>query len=97
MSMKRTKKSSSATKGSQSEGSMGFNPPTTVLPKWEEATAEKPDEAFVPYALSRTFTRSELVLHPKFGKGVVVGVDGARIEVLFSDGVRKLAHGVASA
>ncbi len=92
MSMKRTKKNSS-TKGAQSDGSLGFNPPTTVLPNWEDATGNKPDESFVPYVTARAFIRGELLGHTRFGKGVVVGVDGGRIEVLFADGVRKLAHG----
>jgi hypothetical protein len=30
--------------------------------------------------------------HPKFGKGLVMGVVGARIEVLFKDGRKKLGH-----
>ena len=33
-----------------------------------------------------------LIKHSKFGKGLVIGVDGARIEVLFEDGTKKLAH-----
>ncbi|MEZ4408665.1 MAG: hypothetical protein R3A52_19660 [Polyangiales bacterium] len=33
--------------------------------------------------------------HPKFGKGLVVAVDGGRIDVLFEEGVKKLVHGVS--
>ncbi len=94
MSMKRTKKATS--KVSQTEGSLGFNPPTGGVPKWEEAIANKADDSFVAYTPSRRFAKEEYVSHAKFGKGYVVGVDGNRIEVLFEDGIRKLAHGVTA-
>lgn len=94
MSMKRSKKaSSSSSKGSQGEGSLGFNPPPSALPRWDEIVASQPDESFSPYSVGASFERNALVNHVKFGKGVVLGVDGKKIEVLFSDGVKKLAHG----
>ncbi len=94
MSMKRTKKTSNA-KGSQGEGSLGFNPPTTDLPKLDEVLADKPDTAFVDYAPARTFARGELVSHAKFGRGCVVATEAGRVEILFAEGVKKLAHGVS--
>ncbi len=94
MSMKRTKKATSGKSG-QSEGSLGFNPPTHDLPKLDEVLADKPDSAFADYAPSRALARGDLVAHAKFGRGYVVAVDGSRAEILFAEGVKKLAHGVA--
>ncbi len=94
MSMKRTKKASSSGRGAQAEGSLGFNPPTSGVPDWAEITGDKPDSAFVAYAPAQTYGRNDLVQHAKFGRGVVLAVDGSRIEVLFQEGVKKLGHGV---
>ena len=41
---------------------------------------------------SNGLTKGQLLVHPKFGKGVVLGVEGQRIEVLFEDGPKKLGH-----
>ncbi len=91
MSMKRTKKATSS-KSSQAEGSLGFNPPPG-LPKLDEVIADKADSDFVDYAPTRTFARGDLVNHVKFGKGYVVSVDPSRAEILFAEGIKKLAHG----
>ncbi len=92
MSMKRTKKATNS-KGSQGEGSLGFNPPPTGLPNLDEVLADKADSDFVAYAPSRTFNRGDLVNHARFGKGYVVGTDTSRAEILFAEGLKKLAHG----
>ena len=42
--------------------------------------------------MTARFTKGQLLAHPKFGKGVVVAVEGQRIEVLFEDGPKKLGH-----
>jgi hypothetical protein len=94
MSMKRTKKATGGAR-SQSEGSLGFNPPTGDVPPWDQVVQDKPEESFIPYTLARTFVRNDLVLHKTFGKGLVLAIDGARIEVLFAEGVKKLAHATA--
>jgi hypothetical protein len=94
MSMKRAKKATNS-KSSQGEASLGFNPPTTGIPNLEEALAGKSDEDFVAYAPSHTFKRGDLVAHTKFGRGVIVSTDGSRAEMLFADGLKKLAHGVS--
>jgi hypothetical protein len=59
---------------------------------WEEQVANQPEEAFLPYSLQSTLTKGALVSHPKFGKGVVVGVEAQRADVLFADGKKKLGH-----
>ena len=61
-------------------------------PTWEADVAGKPDDAFVPYALTSKFERGALILHPKFGKGIVIRSEGKQIDVRFQDGDKKLAH-----
>ena len=62
-------------------------------PKWKDVVADKPDGAFAAYASALTFEKDALVNHSKFGKGVVVEVDGNKLHVLFEEGIRKLLHG----
>lgn len=61
---------------------------------WEKDVSVKPDEEFTKYAPQARFTKEAFVLHAKFGKGVVVDVEPSRVEVLFQDGPKKLAHGL---
>jgi hypothetical protein len=61
---------------------------------WEQAIAGKAATAFKPYQISTTFNPGELVRHSKFGDGVVARViDRGKVEVLFQDGPRTMAHG----
>ena len=63
---------------------------------WEQAIAGKPATAFKPYRISNVLGAGELVRHPKFGDGVVARViDRGKVEVLFKDGPRTMAHGQA--
>jgi hypothetical protein len=59
---------------------------------WQQAMEGKAEADFKPYAVAGTFSRGDLVRHPKFGNGVVTAVEAGKIEVLFEDGSRKLAH-----
>jgi hypothetical protein len=62
---------------------------------WEKAIAGQPTAAFKAYSTKSNFGQGELVRHPKFGDGVVARViDRAKIEVLFQDGSRTMAHGL---
>lgn len=46
------------------------------------------------YQTSERFQRQELIKHPSFGVGVVVGLrDSNKIDVGFRDGLKTLAHG----
>jgi len=65
-------------------------------PKWKDVVADKPDGAFAAYAQGETFEKDALLAHSKFGKGIVVEVDGNKLHVLFEEGVRKLLHGTTS-
>ncbi|HEX9296642.1 MAG TPA: hypothetical protein VF881_12430 [Polyangiaceae bacterium] len=69
--------------------------PSSVLkpPKWKEAVADKPDGAFTAYSPDQTFGKDALVAHSKFGKGIVLEVDGNKVHVLFEEGIRRLMHG----
>jgi len=62
---------------------------------WEKDVASQPDELFAKYAPQSRFAKDAFVLHAKFGKGVVIDVEPSRVEVLFQDGPKKLAHGLS--
>ncbi|HEY4120222.1 MAG TPA: hypothetical protein VGM56_20295 [Byssovorax sp.] len=62
--------------------------------QWEHAIAGQPSSAFKPFRIVETFVQGELVRHSKFGDGFVVRViDRGKIEILFQDGPRTMAHG----
>ena len=92
MSIKRTKQRSFG-RGRDAEES-SFGPAKNAEPEktWAQHMEGKGDDAFVPYAMTSRFAKGALLIHPKFGKGAVVGVEGPRIEVLFEDGPKKLGH-----
>lgn len=61
---------------------------------WESAIAGQPPTAFKPYRVTEHFQEGELVHHKKFGDGVVRAVvDRGKVEILFQDGPRTMAHG----
>jgi hypothetical protein len=94
MSIKRTKQRSFSSREQDSEAGSPFGNKTVEPVKtWAEQLEGKGDESFVAYAFSSRFEKGALLAHPKFGKGVVVGVEPQRIEVLFEDGLKKLGHG----
>jgi len=60
---------------------------------WERAIAGQPANAFSPYKVSNVFEPGQLVRHTKFGDGVVFKViDRTKVEILFQDGPRTMAH-----
>ncbi|MBK9263403.1 MAG: hypothetical protein IPM54_26815 [Polyangiaceae bacterium] len=62
--------------------------------QWEHAIAGQPMSAFKPYRITLTLGTGELVRHPKFGDGVVARViDRGKVEILFQDGPKTMAHG----
>jgi hypothetical protein len=97
MSMKRSKQRGTGS-GRQADGeeeSPAWAKQADPDPAWSEVDS-KPDETFLPFALSSRYAKGDLIRHPKFGKGVVLLVEGTRIEVLFQDGKKKLGHAVAN-
>jgi hypothetical protein len=96
MSMKRSKQRSSGSGrfSGKDDDSPAWAKPEGPEPSWADVDA-KPEASFVPFALSSRYAKGDLILHPKFGKGLVLGVEGTRIEVLFHDGKKKLGQPVA--
>ena len=94
MSIKRSKQRSHGSgRGGDDDGATGWGKPPEPEKTWAEHLEGKADDAFAPYAMSARYAKGQLLTHPKFGKGVVVNVEGARIEVLFEEGAKKLGHG----
>jgi hypothetical protein len=89
--MKRTKQKTSGRSGSTSSFG-GFGSAKEKEPTWADAMTDKPEDAFVPHSMTTHFESGALISHTVFGKGLVLSVDGAKIEVLFQDGKKKLAH-----
>lgn len=57
--------------------------------------ADQPDAAFVAYSAKGRFTAGTLLSHPTFGKGLVLGAEGRKMEVLFAESRKMLIMGVA--
>ena len=93
MSIKRTKQTNYGGRTRDLGGDDPFAKPVEPEKPWAEQLAGRADDAFVPYALAQKFEKGALLTHPKFGKGIVVKVEGPRIEVLFEEGTKKLGHG----
>ena len=91
--MKRTKQRGSGGGRDKELDKDFWGKPTEPEKTWEEQVDGKPDEEFAPYSMTQRFTKGQLVLHPKFGKGVVTDVEASRIEILFQEGKKKLGHG----
>jgi hypothetical protein len=95
MSMKRTKQRGTGGGRDKDTDTDFWAKPAAPEKTWDEATAGQPDEAFAPYSMTTRYAQGQLVTHPKFGKGVITGVEPSRVEILFQDGKKKLGHGVA--
>jgi hypothetical protein len=94
MSMKRTKQRGAG--GRDKDTDVDFwAKPSEPEKTWEQQVEGQPDDGFVPYVLSERYTKGQLVLHTKFGKGVVLEVEATRVEILFQEGKKKLGHGQA--
>jgi hypothetical protein len=65
---------------------------------WEKRVSGHAVTDFKPYRISTVFDTNDLVHHAKFGDGYVVRVvDKAKIEIMFRDAMRTLAHGIETA
>jgi hypothetical protein len=93
MSMKRSRaKSGGSGRATGEDESSYFAKPKEPEKTWAEHLEGKGDDAFLVYAMTSRYSKGQLLTHPKFGKGVIVGVEGTRIEVLFEEGPKKLGH-----
>lgn len=96
MSIKRQRQYSTASRsGDSPEQKKKASRDKTPLPSWNELVESQPDASFTPYAMATKFEKGALITHPSFGKGMVLAVEGTRIEVLFEGAVKKLVHGVS--
>jgi len=55
-------------------------------------TWRAPEQTVHAYGASKTFAIGDLIEHPKFGRGAVVGSLAQRIDVEFPDGMHTLVH-----
>ena len=93
MSIKRVKQAKRGPRrNDEAESSVLTKKPPEKQWVWADDVATQSEEAFLPYALTATFEKGALLLHSKFGKGVVTDIDGPNIEVLFAEGAKKLRH-----
>jgi hypothetical protein len=93
MSMKRNKQKGSASEQKDEADASFWAKPAAPELTWDEHMEGKADDAFAPYSMAERFAKGQLVVHSKFGKGVVVDAEASRIEILFQDGKKKLGHG----
>jgi hypothetical protein len=94
MSMKRTKQRGAGGRDKDFETDF-WAKPAEPEKTWEQHVDGQPEDAFAPYTLSNRYAKGQLILHVKFGKGVVVDADAAKVEILFQEGKKKLGHGQA--
>ena len=96
MSIKRTKpKVDRRDSGDESAGGSVSSNSRKKETTWQEAVADKPESAFTSYTASGRFTPGTLLNHRTFGKGIVLSVDGQKMEVLFAESKKNLAMGMA--
>jgi hypothetical protein len=93
MSMKRSKQRNAGPSRSSDDDSPAWAKPAEAEPTWADVET-KPEASFVPFVLASRYSKGDLILHPKFGKGLVVAVEATRIDVVFQDGKKKLGHSV---
>jgi len=62
---------------------------------WEKSVNGRAVSDFRAYRVSEIFEEGDLVRHSKFGDGVVTRLlEGKKVEILFKDDARTLAHGL---
>ena len=93
---------SAVTRGSTSNGPRSTRGPTkaqqAVMDRertWEKSVNGRAVNDFRPYRVSEIFEEGDLVRHSKFGDGIVTRLlEGKKVEILFKDDARTLAHGL---
>lgn len=66
---------------------------TTIMREWQEATSNRDPSEFLPYAMTSTFEPGQLVMHPKFGEGLVrEELAPQKLSIVFKDGPKTLVH-----
>jgi hypothetical protein len=94
MSIKRSKQRTFGKSGDSGDEDDYFAKPKEPDKSWEQHMEGKGDGDFTAYAMQSRYVKGQLVSHPKFGRGVVVGVEATNVQILFQDGTKKLGHGI---
>jgi len=92
MSMKRSKQAPKGRRSDSRDDSSGVKKTATAAIDWEAKVANQPDADFMAYDINASFAKGALIKHDIFGKGLVTQADRQRIEVVFQEGAKKLAH-----
>ena len=94
MSIKLSKASSHGSRRRDEDETSFGGPKAAAEPEksWPELVQDRPEDTFVPYALTGRFQKGAALAHATFGRGVVVSVDGRRIDVVFEGGKKTLSH-----
>ncbi|MBS2015335.1 MAG: hypothetical protein JST00_20780 [Deltaproteobacteria bacterium] len=81
------------TQGGKSIGrTSGSMPVASAGSEWKTALA-KAKGAKSPYSATAKVSSGDVVVHPKFGDGIVLSVEPGRANILFESGARKLVVG----
>jgi len=86
-------RSSSPPRGAAARETAAVRAEREMRDSWERSIAGQPASAFRPYRVFEVFNAGDLVRHSKFGDGVIARViDRMKVEVLFQEGSKTLAH-----
>ncbi|GAG43550.1 unnamed protein product, partial [marine sediment metagenome] len=89
-----SKRARTTSRTKKSSGTWAPPPPKRPAAAWQEATAGKDISNPIAYHPKTTFELGQVIIHGKFGVGVVMGVkEGAKIIVVFEDDTKVLVHG----
>ena len=91
MSIKRSREVTRRRAPDRDDSYRGKKEPERVY-SWDTDVAAHAGEPFVAYAATHRFAKDTRLEHKVFGKGIVTRVEGTKIEVLFKEGTKKLAH-----
>ena len=91
MSIKRSREVSRRRTPDSDDAYRGKKEPERVY-TWEADVAAHAAAPFVAYAPAHRYAKDARLVHKLFGAGIVTKVEGSKIEVLFKDGSKKLAH-----
>ena len=65
------------------------------LSVWQERMLSLSDTAAIPYTISKTYCVDDLILHKKFGKGIILRIPSPeKIITLFDSGEKMLLQGI---
>lgn len=70
-----------------------MTPATKASRQWSRLMAKSDQDAPRGYQMNEKYAQNDVILHEKFGRGVVVNViDPSKISVVFEEGAKTLIH-----